>query len=261
MANPPLQGLRVLLTRPHPHNDNLQAALTANGAEARCLPLLAIEPVAETPALRQSLMNLDLYQAIVVVSPNAARIGLELIEQYWPQLPVGLDWLAVGKGTANQLAQAGIRALVPDDGHDSEALLRLPRLQEVAGQRVLILRGQGGRELLSETLRERGARVDYAELYRRAAPDHPPVQVQALFDEFQPRVTLLFSGETFDFLWQFAQAAGPALQEALQRTELWLPSTRAVDKARSYGLQRVHLMTGLDDASVVRDLAALHVQE
>src|SRR5690606_24015304 len=187
MAHPPLQGLRVLLTRPHPHNDNLQAALTANGAETRSLPLLAIESVAETPALRQSLMNLDLYQAIVVVSPNAAHLGLERIEQYWPQLPVGLDWLAVGKGTANQLAQAGIRALVPDDGHDSEALLRRPRLQEVAGQRVLILRGQGGRELLSETLRARGARVDYAELYRRSPPALEAAQVQGLFAEFEPQ--------------------------------------------------------------------------
>lgn len=258
MANPDLRGLRVLLTRPHPHNDNLQAALTAKGAEVRSLPLLAIEPVAETPALRQCLMNLDLYQAIVVVSPNAARIGLALIDQYWPQLPEGIDWLAVGKGTAAQLAQAGIRAHVPDDGHDSEALLRLPRLQDVAGQRVLILRGQGGRELLSETLRAHGARVDYAEVYRRSAPDLEATQVQALFDEFQPQVALLFSGETFDFLWQFVQAAGPVLREALARAELWLPSARAVEKAQGYGLTRVHLMTGLDDGSVVQALGASH---
>lgn len=249
-----LRGLRVLLTRPHPHNDSLQAALEACGAEVRTLPLLAIELMPDTPALRQRIMNLDLYQMVMVVSPNAARLGLEWIDRFWPQLPTGIDWIAVGRATAAVLEAEGIRVQVPSDGHDSEALLRLPRLQQVAGDKVLILRGEGGRELLSSTLRERGAQVDYAELYRRVAPTHSKDELDKAFNEFDPQILVLFSGESCQHLLALAREHDIPLRQR----QLWLPSERAVADARAQGLDQLAVLAALDEPAIVQALGEWH---
>jgi len=256
MSRPDLTGLRVLLTRPQGQNDSLRSKLAAAGAQVRELPLLEIEPLAETPALRQQIMNLDHYQMVVVVSPNAARVALDLIDRYWPQLPVGIDWLTVGKGTAKALQDYGIAALAPPEGHDSEALLSLPRLQQVSGEKVLILRGEGGRDFLARTLRERGAQVEFAELYRRVVPAQSAQGLGAAVKDFDPQVILLFSGSTFEHLWQLCQAQGVALD----RASLWLPSQRVADQVRAQGLEQVKPMLSLEDEAIVQALGEWHHQ-
>ena len=256
MSRADLAGLRVLLTRPQGQNDSLRDKLVSAGAQVRELPLLEIEPLAETPALRQQIMNLDRYQMVVVVSPNAARVALDLIDQYWPQLPLGIDWLTVGKGTAKALQDYGIAALAPPEGHDSEALLTLSRLQQVDDEKVLILRGEGGRDLLAKTLRERGAQVEFAELYRRVVPAQSVQRLAEAVRDFDPQVILLFSGSTFEHLWQLCQAQGIALNSP----SLWLPSERVADQVRAQGLERVQPMRSLDDEAIVQALGEWHHQ-
>lgn len=256
MSRPDLAGLRVLLTRPRGQNESLRARLLEAGAQVHQLPLLEIQPLAETPALRQQIMNLDRYQMVVVVSPNAAKQALELIDSYWPQLPLGIDWLTVGKGTAKVLRDYGIDALAPPEGHDSEALLTLPRLQQVAGDKVLVLRGEGGRELLAQTLRERGAQVEFAELYRRVVPALSARDLTEALVEFDPHAILLFSGSTFEHLWQLCQAQGVVLSGP----SLWLPSERVAEQVRAQGMERVHWMPALDDEAIVQALGEWHYQ-
>lgn len=256
MSRPDLAGLRVLLTRPQGQNDSLRARLVEAGVQVRELPLLEIQPLAETSALRQQIMNLDRYQMVVVVSPNAARVALDLIDRYWPQLPVGIDWLTVGKGTAKALQDYGIEALAPPEGHDSEALLTLPRLQQVAGEKVLVLRGEGGRGFLAQTLRERGAEVEFAELYRRAVPAQSADGLRDAVQGFDPQVILLFSGSTFEHLWQLCQTQGVALHGP----SLWLPSERVADQVRVLGLEQVQPMQSLDDEAIVQALGEWHHQ-
>ncbi len=157
----------VLVTRPPGQAGRLLEPLRRAGYRATHAPVMNIEPGEPDAAARQCLMNLDQYHAVFVASPNAARLAVAQLSDYWPQWPVGVHWIAVGESTAATLREAGLEPEVPPEGANSEAVLALPSLQAPQGQSVLLLRGTGGRELLAETLRERGARVDSVELYRR----------------------------------------------------------------------------------------------
>ena len=119
----------LLLTRQPAENQRLAARLAAHGVRTCSLPLLTLEPCAEGPAERQRMLDLDLYHAVVVVSPVAARLGLERLDHYWPQPPEGVVWLAVGGGTAQVLRDYGLPAQCPAQGQDSEALLAMPLWQ------------------------------------------------------------------------------------------------------------------------------------
>jgi uroporphyrinogen-III synthase len=168
MANE-LTGLRILNSRPAGQAEALSAALREAGATVLELPLLAVEPLALDGAARQCLLDLDRYDYCGFVSANAARLGLEAIAGFWPQWPHRLPAIAVGRSTAAVLDDAGLSVLCPAQ-EDSEGVLALPELADVAGQKFLLLRGEDGRELLADTLRARGARVDVVALYRRVLP-------------------------------------------------------------------------------------------
>ncbi|MFW5825815.1 MAG: uroporphyrinogen-III synthase, partial [Marinobacter sp.] len=155
----PLAGARVLICRPEPEAGRLAAAFAEAGADTRVLPALERVPLPETPQERQVILDLDLYQHVIAVSPYAARQLLERIDTWWPQYPVGLRWYGVGAGTAAVLAEAGLAPEHPGGGFTSEALLQLPALQHLEHHRVLLARGEQGRELIRETLAQRGARV------------------------------------------------------------------------------------------------------
>lgn len=252
MAEQPLQGQRVLVTRPVHQAQGQIRQLEALGAEPVALPLLEIAPIDETePAafqtIKSRILELDLYAGVIFVSPNAARLGADWIDQYWPQLPLGVHWLAVGAATADALEQAGIPASHVPGGHDSEALLRARVLQNVADQRYLILRGTGGRELLAETLRARGARVDYADLYRRRCPHYPSAVIQSTI--FKPRLSaiLITSGQALEHLLELA-GASPVLFDTL----IVVPSQRVASLARARGCNRIRIADGPDDRSMIR---------
>lgn len=162
----PLAGQHIAITRPAGQAASLLKRIQALGGEAIPLPLLKIAPPA-TPirpdALKRQCQAADL---IVFISPNAVRMALQILPRAdWPP---GVRLACVGQGTARALHAAGFGdVLVPSDGADSEALLALPELCAVRGQRILIVRGEGGRTLLADTLAARGAQVDHAVVYRR----------------------------------------------------------------------------------------------
>jgi uroporphyrinogen-III synthase len=169
-----LNGLGVLVTRPAHQAGQLCELIAAAGGRPIRFPTLAIRDLSDTPAVDERLAHLADYRIAIFISPNAVRFGLAAIARHGG-LPAGLKLATVGNGSAVALERALGRApdIVPTDAFDSEALLALPALQQVAGQRLLILRGEGGRELLAETLRQRGATVEYAEVYRRECPAPP----------------------------------------------------------------------------------------
>lgn len=164
MSRPPLH---VLVTRPDGQQQALVRALAEAGFAVSHQSALCIEPLELSASQRNLLLNLDQYHAVFFVSTNAARLALQAVDALWPQWPVGVHWLAVGPATAELLSAAGMAAELPRTGFDSEAVLELECLRDLPGKRVLICSGDGGRELVAETLQRRGAEVDVLRLYQR----------------------------------------------------------------------------------------------
>ncbi|MFZ5465890.1 MAG: uroporphyrinogen-III synthase [Pseudomonadota bacterium] len=165
-ANASLQGRRIAVTRPAGQSAHLVERIRAAGGEAIALPLLEIAPPAAPVRPDDLKRQFKAADVIIFISPNAVRMTLQILPAAdWPP---GAHLACVGHGTARALREAGFRdLLVPDEGADSEALLALPEMREVRGRHILIVRGEGGRRLLADTLAQRGARVDHAVVYRR----------------------------------------------------------------------------------------------
>lgn len=243
---------RLLLTRPAEDCAALAATLAAAGVHGSCMPLLDIEPLAVSEKHRALVRNLDRYRAVIVVSKPAARLGLELLAEHRTALPP-LAWFTVGAATAAVLESAGLQVHFPDNGDDSEALLRLPALQAVlAGDapRVLILRGEEGRELLAGQLTALGAHVDYLPLYRRRLPDYPANSLVQRIEAERLNGLMVSSGQGFENLRNLAAQDWPRLA----RLPLFVPSPRVAQIAREAGAQNIVDCRGASAAAL---LAAL----
>ncbi|WP_207061590.1 uroporphyrinogen-III synthase [Motiliproteus sp. SC1-56] len=259
MSHAPLTGERVLVTRPAHQADALCQHLQALGAEAVRFPTLAIHPCTpdnpQYSSLKQKFLDLDHYHAVIFVSANAARLGHEWIDSYWPQLPLRIHWLAVGQATARTLSELGIPAQHPDQAMDSEALLALPILQELDHQRVLICRGEGGRELLAQTLQARGAQVDYAELYRRGCPTYSSADIESIIYKSPPTVMLVTSGEALDNLVRLCRQVNQQFEaSALRRRLLVVPSPRVAEQAHQLGFEQVREAANATDGAMLEAL-------
>ncbi|HRP97498.1 MAG TPA: uroporphyrinogen-III synthase [Rhodocyclaceae bacterium] len=176
-----LKGRRIVVTRPAGQAESLCAAIEARGGIALRFPVLAISPAADTGGLEVVVAQLDAFDLAFFVSPNAVRHALEFIlaRRTWPPR---VAVATVGKGSERALHELGFEHVIaPQAGFDSEAVLALPEFGEtaVAGRRIVIFRGDGGRDLLGDTLKRRGARVDYVTCYRRHRPD---LDAQPLLD-------------------------------------------------------------------------------
>jgi len=233
-----VNGWRLLLTRPAEECEALAAALAEQEVQSASLPLLAIEPLAETAEQRATILELDRYSAVVVVSKPAARLGLRLVDRYWPQPPFGQPWFSVGAATGAILQDYGLEVTWPEQGDDSEALLAVPRLAEALSKpdpKVLILRGEGGREFFAEALRSRGVQVDILELYRRQRPDYPPGTLQQVVRSQHLNGLVVSSGQGLEALRALAAEAWAQLREL----PLFVPSPRVAQMARQLGAERV----------------------
>ena len=228
-----MTGWRLLLTRPAEESQALGQVLADEGVFSTSLPLLEIEPLPVSEENRSIIYNLAAYYAVIVVSKPAARLGLEMVDEVWPQPPMQ-DWFTVGAGTAQILDDYGLRVFFPEQGDDSEALLDLAQLQQaISGYdpKVLVMRGEDGRELLAERLRERGVTVDYLPLYRRHLPIYPAFALPQRVEAERLNGLVVSSGQGFQHLRELAGDAWPDLA----RLPLFVPSPRVAELARSAG--------------------------
>ena len=228
-----MKGWRLLLTRPAEESQALAQVLADEGVFSTSLPLLEIEPLPVSEENRSIIYNLAAYCAVIVVSKPAARLGLEMLDEVWPQPPMQ-DWFTVGAATAQILDDYGLRVFFPEEGDDSEALLDLAQLQTaISGYdpKVLIMRGEDGRELLAERLRERGVTVDYLPLYRRHLPIYPAFALPQRVEAERLNGLVVSSGQGFQHLRELAGDAWPDLA----RLPLFVPSPRVAELARNAG--------------------------
>ena len=226
------------------------------GATPVALPLLQISAIDEShPSyhqLKQHFLDLDLFQHVIFISPNAAQFGGDWIDEYWPQLPVKVNWFAIGNRTAQTLSNYGIDAYHSPLGYDSEALLASSALQEVAGDKILIIRGVGGRPTLGEELSARGAEVSYAEVYVRECPEYNNTDIdQALSPA--PDVILISSGEGLDNLNKLLLQTGFSA-DSLKECKIVVPSDRVNNKAQAMGFKQITTASGPDDQAMLDTL-------
>lgn len=249
--NRPLQGKRILVTRPQAQAGTLAEMIAARGGEAVCFPLLAIGPASDLLPLRQVAARLEDYALAIFISPNAVIFSapIMLSKHSWPDT---LQAAAIGPGTVAQLNASGIgRVVAPTERFDSEALLELPafRAECVAGKRVLILRGNGGRELLADTLRERGAEVEVVTCYHRSAPEDGTPLKLLLRDGGVDALTIS-SSEGLRNLLALLDTDDCA---RLRDLPVFVPHQRIAEMARELGLRSV-VLTGPADAGIVKSL-------
>ena len=240
----PLAGRGIVVTRPAAQALRLGQLLVDAGAIPIYFPLIDIRPLADPADARDKLARLADYDAVVFVSANA-------VEQAAALLPAGASLgapaivAAVGPGTARSLAAHGVeRVLLPASRYDSEGLLERVELTAMQGRRVLIVRGRGGRELLADTLRARGATVDYAECYERAPPVAP---ITALLDAWHAdrlHAVTITSSEGLRHLHASLPGEG---RERLRATPVFVTHERMRETARALGLDDVVLAAAGDD--------------
>lgn len=243
--NQPLAGRTILVTRAPRQAAPLVEAIRAAGGSAVEFPALAFEAV-PAPLLQAALARIASADSVIFVSPNAAGFGMAAIGS----LPRGCGVFAVGPGTARALAMHGVDAAITPDGQDSEALLVLPQLQDVDGKKFVIVRGEGGRALLGDTLAARGADVRYMECYRRLAPQADATHLLARWRAGGVDAVTVASVET---LRNLAAMLGEAGAPLLARTPLFAPHEKIAAAARSFGIAQATATHG-GDAGIVAGL-------
>lgn len=250
MAARPLDGRNIVVTRPAGQAAHLAQALIDLGAKAVLFPVLAIYDVEDPAPLQDMAIRLDQFDWACFVSPNAVEKSLTTIlaRRTWPQR---LRAATVGKSSEQALARFGVSDVVAPQGRfDSEALLELPDLQEMQGKRVVIFRGDGGRELLGDTLKQRGAEVEYVACYRRDKPALDPAPLLKLWSDNRLDGVTVTSSEG---LKNLVDMIGKLGQTWLKKTPLFVPHQRIAAVARALGCHEV-ILTGPGDDGLVAGL-------
>lgn len=237
-AMPALAGRTLVVMRPLEQAGSLCERIRALGGQAVLFPVIAVGPALDPAPLESVVPRLADFDLAFFVSPNAAHYAMRFIlaRRAWP---AGLRVATVGKGSERVLRGYGFEHVIaPQDGFDSEAVIALPEFsaQAVAGRKVLIFRGDGGRELLADTLRERGASVEYVTCYRRFCPDNDPTLLLDPVARGEVDGLLLTSSEGVRNLRQMLGAEGLA---ALRGVTVFASHPRIVAQAREAGFTAV----------------------
>ncbi len=242
MSGTALAGKTILVTRPAEQAAGLSQLIRDAGGIPFAFPAIEIKPPSDPARLDEILGRLEAFDLAVFVSPTAVARAFEYLGagRRWPEK---LKLAAVGQGSARALHERGFRDVVaPPDRSDSEALLALPALREIAGKHVVIFRGEGGRELMAQTLTQRGAAVEYAECYRRARPhaDITPLLQQHARQPFS--AIILTSREGLANLHDLLGGAW----DTFKSVPAFVPHERIAEAARRLGMNSVHVAAAGD---------------
>lgn len=204
-SNQLLRNLGIAITRPAGQAENLATLIRAQGGDPVLFPLIAIAPLEDYAVFEQQLLALEQYDWAIFISYNAVQHALPRLLAARGGLPSRPQFAAIGPATAAALTNFGVHAtLIPPDRYDSESLLALPEMQHVVGQRIVIFRGVGGRDVLADTLTARGATVDYAECYRRINPQPDAGTLPLLWQRGKLQAAVVTSGEAMHSLLQIS---------------------------------------------------------
>ena len=248
-----LKDKQILVTRPIHQAKNLIQLIEQHGGQAISFPTLEIVPVSELKTAQAKLENLKTYQWLIFISANAVNFAVAANNgkiRDFTQTKIA----AVGKATAKALENQGITVdCVPEAGFNSEALLASATFQSVEKQKILIVRGIGGRELLAEELQKRGAKVDYCEVYQRQMPKTDNRAVVDLLNRQQLAILTATSVEALQNLKQMLEPHSVLLRSI----PLVVISARIQKIAQDFGFKKVVVSSSPDDVAILNTLIML----
>jgi uroporphyrinogen-III synthase len=241
----------VLVTRPQPQAEQWAMRLHDLGVPAKAFPLLQTAALDDTALLTKAYARVADSALVMFVSPNAVAHWRAWAPAGWAW-PHGVLAGATGPGTCQALRDAGVPehaiAAPPEAAgrFDSEALWQqIAPMRHWAGARVMIVRGEGGRDWLADTLRTAGAQVQFVEAYRRIAPQLD-IEARILL------VGALADPERCVWLFSSSEAVGhlPALMPGADWSCSRALAThpRIVDAALALGCQGVKLVAPTAEA-------------
>ena len=238
--------MSILVTRPSPAGEQLVSRLRTLGQVAWSFPLIEFSPGRELSALADQMNTLQDDDLLFALSQHAVEFAHAQLQQQdmaWPTAP---GYFAIGRTTALALhTVSGADVRYPLDREITEVLLQLPELQTVAGKRALILRGNGGRELLGETLRERGANVTFVECYQRCAKHYDGAEEAMRWHARGINTLVVTSGEMLQQLWTLIPLW--YRENWLLRCRLLVVSERLANQARELGWQDIRIADNADN--------------
>ena len=229
--------MTILITRPAPECHELTRQLNAAGINAIAQPLLTIEAGRGLPALISQLNTLKTDDFLIAVSDHAVNLAHNYLMSQGASWPKNVHYMAVGHKTAAALATATRQKVItPPTRCDSEGLLALPELKQVCDRKILILRGNGGRELIYQTLNQRNAAVSYCETYQRCWLALDGESLCQTWQAQQVSALVVTSGE------QLTQLSGLIPEQDLAwffQCHLFVPSQRIANQADELGFEHI----------------------
>ena len=248
-----LNGKRILVTRPEQQNVVLTQLIEQHGGQAIVFPTLEIVSIENTPSVKQQLENFKSYQWLIFISSNAVNFAVTAnngkIESF-KQSKIA----AIGKATAKALQNAGLTVdLLPETCFNSESLLAMPALQNIAQQNILIIRGRGGRETLAQELQKRGANVEYWEVYQRQMPVIDTLPVVNLLNQQQLDILTITS---VDALQNLLTMLKPHIF-LLIAIPLIVISERIKQAAEAIGFKTIVVSSNPDDRAIFNTMIML----
>ncbi|MDP6413577.1 MAG: uroporphyrinogen-III synthase [Gammaproteobacteria bacterium] len=257
MSSTILQGMNVLVTRPLHQQQSLCDAIESCGGETTRFPLIEILPLTEEgdiTAIEKQISGLNRYQILIFVSSNAARFAADWISHCGVSLPQQLLVIAIGPSTARSVSTLlECPVIHAASGMTSETILALPELSDIAGKRIAIVRGKGGRELLATELSARGATIEYLEVYQRQPVNHAPDMLSGLLENNDFNVITISSGEALQLLTELVGDNNAHLS----LIPLIVPSERIAELARAHGFTAIKNANGADEQSMLAALQHL----
>ena len=250
MADRPLQGVGVLVTRPRTQATELVNAIEGHGGCAYCFPVMEIVPFDEI-VVRKRAAEMEKPDIVIFISRNAVEYGIKYTE--------GGKIAVIGPATANAVQAAGrVVDIRPSSGYDSEHLLAEAALKDVAGKRVRIIRGTSGRELLAEKLSERGATVEYLSVYERRAPEVGAETLADLESRWRQGEISVVTVMSVQSLRNLARILPAWCAAQLESTPLVTPAGRVLKEALDrYPASRPILASGPSANEIVRAIIAI----
>lgn len=250
MSSLPLAGVSVAITRPRDQAKKLTHLIESAGGHVILFPLIEIVALDDVSPFEHVIAKINDYDWVVFISSNAVQHGMPHLLKH--TIPSHLKFAAIGPVTAKELKDFGVEdVLIPEGRFDSESLLSIPQLQDMQGKKVMIVRGVGGREVLADTLKSRGATVTFAECYQRINPQDNIELLAKAWSNEHLKAIVVTSSEAMRHLLDLAKDAS-----WLKQVTLCVNHPRIAEQTLAMGL-KVKIAGAPGDEAMIKSLLSL----